>query len=558
MSYRRDDTDFPAAWLYERLTSHLGREQVFKDVDSIELGDDFVATITSAVGSCDVLLALIGDRWLEMTNDTGQRRLDDPHDFVRLELEAALKRKVRVIPILLGAASMPTADQLPASLSKLTRRQALQLTTARFEADIGRLLRVLDRTLAEQQTQRDAKAQAQREAEAKSQEAEARAARAAEVAREAEARVARDAEAAREAEAVAAREAEARAALEAEARAAREAEAKARREAEARRTAAAVPVAPAPKPEPADAGGAQTPGPGGNRRLLVVGSLVALVVAVVGALVLQPWAPKAPDPGTTTSAPPAPSTTQSAPAPSPDGPDILAHRGGSEEYAQETQQAMTAAARKGYAVEADLRWTRDNKAVFVRDEAATIALECNGSFNVSETEWGILNSNCKSDPSPSDNKRYPIATYKDAMAALAAIPDTWLYLELKVDQTASQNREIVDVIRANGLSSRTVVTSTQPQRLAAIEAIAPDLRTLQFIHTAQAPVGSLSRRLWAVAVEMDILSRSYVQELKRAGLVVIAFTPDEEATWDKARASRVDKVVTDRPKAYSDWLAKND
>ena len=567
MSYRRDDTDFPAAWLYERLTSHLGREQVFKDVDSIELGDDFVAMITSAVGSCDALLALIGDRWLEMTNDTGQRRLDDPHDFVRLELEAALKRKVRVIPILLGSASMPTADQLPASLSKLTRRQALQLTTARFEADIGRLLRVLDRTLAEQQAQRDAKARAQREAEAKSQrEAEASAAREAEAkaAREAEAKAARNAEAAREAEAVAAREAEAVAAREAEARAAREAEAKARREAEARRKAAAVPVAPAPTPEPADAGGAQAPGPGGNRRLLVVGSLVALVVAVVGALVLQPWAPKAADPsasqppGTATSAPPAPSTTQSAPAPSPDGPDILAHRGGLEEFPHETQQAMTAAARKGYAVEADLRWTRDNKAVFVRDEAATIALECDGSFNVSQTDWETLNSNCKSDPSPSDNKRYPIATYKDAMAALAAIPSTWLYLELKVDQTASQNREIVDVIRANGLSSHTVVTSTQPQRLAAIEAIAPELRTMQFIHTARAPVASLSKRLWAVAVAMEILSRSYVQELKRAGLVVIAFTPNEEATWETARASGVDKVVTDRPKAYADWLAKND
>ena len=569
MSYRRDDTDFPAGWLYERLSSHLGREQVFKDVDSIELGDDFVQIITSAVGSCDVLLALIGDRWLEVTNDTGQRRLDDPHDFVRLELEAALKRKVRVIPILLGAASMPTADQLPASLSKLTRRQALQLTPARFEADIGRLLRVLDRTLAEQQTQRDAKvkAQAQREVEAASQqEAEARAAREAEVAREAEARVARDAVAAREAEAGGRR---------AKPKPRRHAKPKPRRHAkprpdgrrsEARRKAAAVPVAPAPKPEPADAGGAQAPGPGGNRRLLVVGSLVALVVAVVGALVLQPWAPEAPDPGasasqppgTTTSAPPATATTQSTPPASPDGPDVLAHRGGLEKHSHETQQAMTAAARDGYAVEADLRWTRDNQAVFVRDEGATIALECDGEFNVSETDWETLNSNCKSDPSPSDGKQYPIATYEEAMAALAAIPGTWLYLELKVDQTASQNRKIVEVIRANGLSSHTVVTSTQPQRLAAIEAIASDLRTMQFIHTAQAPVGSLSRRLWAVAVAMDILSRSYVQELKRAGLVVVAFTPNEEATWDKARASGVDKVLTDKPKAYSDWLAKND
>ena len=71
-------------------------------------------------------------------------------------------------------------------------------------------------------------------------------------------------------------------------------------------------------------------------------------------------------------------------------------------------------------------------------------------------------------------------------------------------------------------------------------------------------MGSLSKRLWAVAVEMEILSRSYVQELKRAGKVVIAFTPNEEATWGEARASGVDKVVTDWPKAYSDWVAKRD
>jgi glycerophosphoryl diester phosphodiesterase len=81
---------------------------------------------------------------------------------------------------------------------------------------------------------------------------------------------------------------------------------------------------------------------------------------------------------------------------------------------------------------------------------------------------------------------------------------------------------------------------------------------MQFIHTTQAPVSSLSKRLWAVAVGMEILSRSYVQELKRAGLVVIAFTPNEEADWEKARASGVDKVITDRPKDYSDWLANND
>ena len=151
MSYRRQDTAYPASWLYDRLASHFGRDQVFKDVDSIELGDDFIDVITTAVGSCDVLLALIGDRWLTTTDSDGQRRLDDPHDFVRLEIEAALARNVRIIPILVEGALMPRANELPASLAKLARRQALELSPNRFDVDTRRLLRVLDRTIAEAQ-----------------------------------------------------------------------------------------------------------------------------------------------------------------------------------------------------------------------------------------------------------------------------------------------------------------------------------------------------------------------------------------------------------------------
>jgi len=78
-----------------------------KDIDSIKLGDDSVQVITAAVGSCDVLLALIGQEWLTVTNEHGRRRLDDPDDFVRLEIEAALVRNVRVIPILVEGARMP-------------------------------------------------------------------------------------------------------------------------------------------------------------------------------------------------------------------------------------------------------------------------------------------------------------------------------------------------------------------------------------------------------------------------------------------------------------------
>jgi hypothetical protein len=83
----------------------------------------------------------------------GRRRLDNPEDFVRLEIEAALARDVRVIPILVDKARMPTAEELPGSLAKLVRRQALELSPSRFDSDLGRLLRVLDRTLTEVQAQ---------------------------------------------------------------------------------------------------------------------------------------------------------------------------------------------------------------------------------------------------------------------------------------------------------------------------------------------------------------------------------------------------------------------
>jgi fused signal recognition particle receptor len=153
MSYRRDDTDFPAAWLYIRLASHFGRSQVFKDVDSIEVGDDFVEVITTAVESSHVLLALIGKQWLTITGQDGRRRLDDSGDFVRLEIEAALARDIRVIPILVGGAQVPRPEELPESLVKLARRQAFELSPRRFDDDAERLLRRLDRAIAKVQEQ---------------------------------------------------------------------------------------------------------------------------------------------------------------------------------------------------------------------------------------------------------------------------------------------------------------------------------------------------------------------------------------------------------------------
>jgi hypothetical protein len=158
ISYRRDETAYPAGWLYDRLAQHFGAGQIFKDVDSIELGDDFVQVITRAVGSCDVLLALIGHRWLTIPDAQGRRRLDDPDDFVRLEIEAALTRNVRIIPILVDGARMPQADELPGGLASLARRQALELSPSRFEYDTSRLLKILEMTLAEVQTAHDGEA----------------------------------------------------------------------------------------------------------------------------------------------------------------------------------------------------------------------------------------------------------------------------------------------------------------------------------------------------------------------------------------------------------------
>jgi hypothetical protein len=151
ISYRREETAYPAGWLFDRLVAKFGEGQVFKDVDSIELGEDFVEAITEAVASCTVLLALIGDQWLTITDENGTRRLEMADDFVRLEIEAALSRDVLVVPVLVDDAEMPDAVDVPPSLAPLTRRQALELSPSRFDFDTSRHLKVLEKTVAEAQ-----------------------------------------------------------------------------------------------------------------------------------------------------------------------------------------------------------------------------------------------------------------------------------------------------------------------------------------------------------------------------------------------------------------------
>jgi formylglycine-generating enzyme required for sulfatase activity len=148
LSYRRDDSGGYAGRLYDRLSQHFGRANLFMDIDTITPGIDFVEAIQNAVGSCDVLLAMIGRQWLTSTDPLGHHRLDNPEDFVRLEIITALERKIRVIPVLVGGASMPRSTELPDVLQPLARRQAL-VVGDRFHPDVDRLIAVLETVLSE-------------------------------------------------------------------------------------------------------------------------------------------------------------------------------------------------------------------------------------------------------------------------------------------------------------------------------------------------------------------------------------------------------------------------
>lgn len=146
ISYRRTDSAGHAGRLYDRLRAHFGKDRVFMDVTGIEAGTDFVDTIDAAVGGCDVLIAVIGREWVASSDGAGRRRLDLPNDFIRLEVGSALKRKVRVVPVLVEGALMPEQDQLPEALRPLTRRQAVELRDSRWDADVEDLIASLERS----------------------------------------------------------------------------------------------------------------------------------------------------------------------------------------------------------------------------------------------------------------------------------------------------------------------------------------------------------------------------------------------------------------------------
>lgn len=145
ISYRREDTSGYAGRIYDQLSAHFGKDHVFMDVADLEPGSDFVETIEKKVGTCDALLALIGKNWLTIKDEQNQVRLTRPGDFVSVEIAAALKRNIEVIPVLVGGAKMPLQRELPEALQLLYRRQALEISDVHFPRDVDDLIQALKR-----------------------------------------------------------------------------------------------------------------------------------------------------------------------------------------------------------------------------------------------------------------------------------------------------------------------------------------------------------------------------------------------------------------------------
>ncbi len=149
ISYRRRDDPGGAGRLFDALNEAFDPDRLFLDVDSIEPGQDFVEVIGDRVAKSAVLLAVIGQHWIDASDDRGNRRLDNAQDYVRIEIESALKQNTRVIPVLIGDAKMPAAEDLPESIRKLARHNAVFLRYERFHDDIANLVAALRRAMGD-------------------------------------------------------------------------------------------------------------------------------------------------------------------------------------------------------------------------------------------------------------------------------------------------------------------------------------------------------------------------------------------------------------------------
>jgi len=147
INYRRDESGHVAGRLHDSLAPKFGRKKLFMDVDNIPVGKDFENYLKSQVAACDAMLAIIGPNWLTAKDEAGQQRLDNPEDFVVIEIAAALARDIPVVPVLVDGARMPKPSELPDSLKPLARRQAIEIRHTNFNSDAETLFKRLREVL---------------------------------------------------------------------------------------------------------------------------------------------------------------------------------------------------------------------------------------------------------------------------------------------------------------------------------------------------------------------------------------------------------------------------
>lgn len=146
ISYRREDSASISGRIFESLEQYFGQGTVFKDVDSIPIGVPFPQYLESVLAQCAVMLVIIGKRWLDTTDANGQRRLDAAGDFVRLELETAIRRNITIVPVYVEGAFPPSTEALPQSLRPIAAQNGMPVRNdPDYRNDMNRLIDIVQR-----------------------------------------------------------------------------------------------------------------------------------------------------------------------------------------------------------------------------------------------------------------------------------------------------------------------------------------------------------------------------------------------------------------------------
>lgn len=148
LSYRRDDSAGYTGRIFDHLGNRFGASRVFMDVEGIDIGENFAKAIEASIAQCNTVVAVIGRQWAGSADTSAGRRIDDPADYVRQEIAAAIRLGVELVPVLVGGAKFPSKQELPPELVDMSFRNALQIDDSAFLVGVDRLIAVLERTTA--------------------------------------------------------------------------------------------------------------------------------------------------------------------------------------------------------------------------------------------------------------------------------------------------------------------------------------------------------------------------------------------------------------------------